>query len=542
MKRILTYLIGFYLVIFASAQSSPFGIQCISTEPTVQNQTPQILLPNCGNTSGYYNNPNLYLPDLADDIIYLKVNFIFPTKPDGTGNFQQNNLEHIQAINDVITSLNLRLLNLQQPTSSACIGYGNNNLPTTKLQLLVNKVWKVDPGWDYLHTGFSPCTQPGAPVSCSNFDALNPASDNYYYKFFDSDPSIPPGINIVFANNGNVYNEIVNNHNYTAPGTQGWAISMEPSQVDLTKKLRQFFPDSFNDFLIKKYYIADNPDPNSPYPNTPWSVVYGWFYYPLAGGILHETGHNFALPHQNGCPPNIMNQCGVCARNYLSNFEISKMYLSASTTSVRQYFTENSFKNTSILSNTNQLWDLNFRIYSNVKIDNNSSLKATCKIIMAPESRIIVKTGSNFIIEGADISSTNNLWWNGVKVEGSGYGLILPDTQINNGYFYMYTDNTLVPGGKNVISKPANDNIRGNIKVSNDINELAIYPNPTGDFINIKTNELIKSITIMNYGGKEIRRINQNLQSIDVRALSSGIYILSIEFENKIITKKFIKK
>ncbi|UOE40067.1 T9SS type A sorting domain-containing protein [Chryseobacterium suipulveris] len=540
MKTILKWFF-FCFGVFIHAQNSPFGIQCIST-PQTSNQTAEILFGNCGNSTPYYSNQYLYSPQLSDDIIYLKLNFIFPTKPDGTGNFEQNNPEHIQAIDDVITSLNLRLLNLQQPSSSACIGYGNNNIPTTKIQFIVNKVWKVDPGWNYLYTGFVPCTLQYAPTTCPNFSTLNPASPDYYYKLFDNDPTIPSGINIVFANNGYVYDQIINNQNYTAPGGQGWAISMTPNSTDFTQKLRQFFPDSFNDYLIKKYYIADNPDPNSPYPNTPWSTVYGWFYYSLAGGLLHETGHNFGLGHQNGCHNNIMNQCGVCPRDYLSDFETSKMHFAASTTSLRQYFTDNSFKNSNILSDSDQMWDLNFRIYSNVKVDNNSSLKATCKIIMSPESRIIVKPGSNFIIEGADISSANNTSWNGIKIEGNAYGLILPDTKIDNGYFYMYTDNSVSPEGRDRNDEHAYtiSDIHANLNINYD--KLNIYPNPTGDFINIQTNEVIYGVKIFDFKGEKVRNFRHNFNKIDVQSLGSGHYILSIELENKIITKRFIKK
>ena len=62
---------------------------------------------------------------------------------------------------------------------------------------------------------------------------------------------------------------------------------------------------------------------------------------------------------------------------------------------MRQYFTEDSFKNANINVTNDELWDIDFRHDSNVKIDNNSSLKTTCKLIMAPESRIVVKSGSN---------------------------------------------------------------------------------------------------------------------------------------------------
>lgn len=535
----------FIFIIFASisilkAQKNTLSIQCIEPQFINDNSNLKNPLITCGNTSPYYYNSNLYLPQLSDGVIYLKLNFIFLTKPDGTGNFEQNNQEHIQALDDVINRINYTLLNLNGQPNSSCIGYGQANQSNLKLQFIVNKVWKVDPAWDYLYTGYIPCSSPNAPVSCVNFNKLYPPSADYYYTYLDNDPTIPSGINIVFANNGTVYNEIVNNHNYTAQGGAGWAASQTPSNNNFSQKLRQFFPDTFNDYLVKKNYIADNPDPSSPYPNTPWSTVYEWFAYNLRGGILHETGHNFNLDHQNSCDSNIMNQCGTCSRDYLSNMEVSQIYFAASTTSVRQYFTENSFKNTSISSNSNQLWDLNFRLYSNVKIDNNSSLKATCKIIMAPESRVIVKNGSNFIIEGADISSANNLSWKGIKVEGNGYCLILPTTKIDNGYFHVYTDNSIITENKTLEENKNTD--KENTKLTNENIVFKIFPNPTGDYLNIQSEAKIKLVKIYDFSGKEVLTLTQNLDKINVESIPSGSYILMVDFGNKKITKKFMKK
>ncbi len=543
MKRFFNFFMLFWITSLFNAQNTPLGISCatdISARANNEKNKLTLAGTSCSNTSQYYSsndynytNFNLYLPKLTDDIIYLKLNFIFPTKPDGTGNFEQNNLEHVQAIDDAIADLNNRLLNLQQP-SSGCEGYGNNNQTSTKIQFLVNKIWKVDPAWDYLYTGYD-TTCPVSQQPCSNFYyTLNPSSPYYYYRYYDNDPTVPKGINIVFANNGNVYNGIIN-QNYNVPGGQGWAASMESSNTDYNQQLRQFFPDVFNDYLVKKNYVADNPDPQSPYPNTPWSTVRSWFINILGGGVLHETGHNFNLQHTS-CNEHFMQQSGTAPRNYVSNRDISKMYLAASTKSMRQYFTEDSFKNTNIGVSSDETWDINFRLYSNVKIDDNSNLKATCKIIMAPQSRFIVKDGSNFIIEGAEITSANNSSWNGIKVEGKGSLLINPNTLIDTKYFYAYADNTLLPGGK--MSSGAKELLKENSIVNED---YKIYPNPTGDFINIETTNKISNIEVSNLLGKSFS-IKYKNNKVDVRNLPQGNFILKIYSDQGIRTINFIKK
>lgn len=498
---------------------------------------------SCSNTSQYYssndytyNHYNLYLPSPSDNVIYLKLNFIFLTKPDGTGNFEQGNPEHVGFIDEVISRVNQTLINLDGSPTSSCEGYGQTHLTNTKIQFVINKIWKIDPAWDYLQTGYD-TTCPNQP--CSNFSStINPNSSSYYYSYYDNDPTIPMGINIVFANNGNVYNEMVNNHNYSLSGTQGWAASQVPSNSNFSQKLRQIFPDVYLTYLWMKNVVAD---PNVPNP-TSWETVRGWHVTNLRKGIIHETGHNFNLGHENNCYMNIMNQTGTAPGNFLSNLQISKLYLAASTKSTRQYFTEDSFKNTNIDVRDNQTWDLNFRLYSNVKIDDNSSLKATCKIIMAPDSRFIVKNGSNFIIEGAEITSANNSTWNGIKVEGNGYLLINPNTLIDTGYFYAYANNRAIIGGP-VIDTESIRNSNNKLVDENTIIEkdYKIYPNPTGDFINIETKNKISKVEVYNLLNKSFSPKYNNNQ-VDVRNLPQGNYILKIYSSSGEKTIHFIKK
>ena len=184
---------------------------------------------------------------------------------------------------------------------------------------------------------------------------------------------------------------------------------------------------------------------------------------------------------------------------------------------------------------------MNFRNYSNVKIDNYSSLKTTCKLIMAADSRVIVRNGSNFIIEGADINSANNTSWNGIKVEGNGYCLILPDTTIDNGYFYAYSDNSILPNNKSSNIKEGKG-ILNSSEESNSFDLFRIYPNPTGDYINIQTNEKISSVSIYNMSGQKIIYTEKNIKKIDVQNITNGIYFIEIKTNDKILSTKFIKK
>lgn len=73
--------------------------------------------------------------------------------------------------------------------------------------------------------------------------------------------------------------------------------------------------------------------------------------------------------------------------------------------------------------------------------------------------------------------------------------------------------------------------------------EISIYPNLVTDKVNVKVfdNSTIKKIRILSIDGKIVKTI-ENSPSIDVKNINSGIYILQIETNNNIISKKIIKK
>tara|TARA_R110002073_G_scaffold78139_1_gene188584 strand:- start:1068 stop:1523 length:456 start_codon:yes stop_codon:yes gene_type:complete len=67
---------------------------------------------------------------------------------------------------------------------------------------------------------------------------------------------------------------------------------------------------------------------------------------------------------------------------------------------------------------------------------------------------------------------------------------------------------------------------------------LVIYPNPTSSIINI--NKSVNAVIYNNLGDVIISANNTNV--LDVSKVSPGSYILRIEYKEKIIYKKIIKK
>ncbi len=71
---------------------------------------------------------------------------------------------------------------------------------------------------------------------------------------------------------------------------------------------------------------------------------------------------------------------------------------------------------------------------------------------------------------------------------------------------------------------------------------LSVYPNPANDVIKIKSEQAFEDIEIYSINGKCELRQKSNKKSInlDVSALDSGTYILSIKFGNQILQKKVV--
>ena len=74
---------------------------------------------------------------------------------------------------------------------------------------------------------------------------------------------------------------------------------------------------------------------------------------------------------------------------------------------------------------------------------------------------------------------------------------------------------------------------------------ISIYPNPATNFISIDKDENVKSITVFNLVGKEMK-LFQNVQKneqYDVSTLPNGMYLVQVtDYNNKVITTQRISK
>ncbi|MEZ4802916.1 MAG: FG-GAP-like repeat-containing protein [Gelidibacter sp.] len=74
-----------------------------------------------------------------------------------------------------------------------------------------------------------------------------------------------------------------------------------------------------------------------------------------------------------------------------------------------------------------------------------------------------------------------------------------------------------------------------------EVDDIRIFPNPTGGMVYFKTNANFK-IDILDVSGRKIvsKFVNQTNPSIDMSSFSKGIYFLNIQINDKLVTKKIV--
>ena len=74
--------------------------------------------------------------------------------------------------------------------------------------------------------------------------------------------------------------------------------------------------------------------------------------------------------------------------------------------------------------------------------------------------------------------------------------------------------------------------------------EFNTYPNPTENIWNIKSNNVIKSVTVYDVLGKQVTALSPNATEVEIdgTTLTQGLYFARIEGENGSETVKLIKE
>jgi Metallo-peptidase family M12/Secretion system C-terminal sorting domain len=109
----------------------------------------------------------------------------------------------------------------------------------------------------------------------------------------------------------------------------------------------------------------------------------------------------------------------------------------------------------------------------------------------------------------------------------------------------VYIDAVVISAGtgSNLIATPLVIDMIPNQWVVSETNEdIKIFPNPSVDYISVSAQQDITSIKVYNTTGHLMTQACHSFDQIDVSAWQSGLYILHIETDDQVYTKKLVKK
>lgn len=82
------------------------------------------------------------------------------------------------------------------------------------------------------------------------------------------------------------------------------------------------------------------------------------------------------------------------------------------------------------------------------------------------------------------------------------------------------------------------------IKEISSTNNINIYPNPTNESATITSQETIKTIQVYNFSGALVKeyKVNKNEIKLNLSSFNKGVYLLLIESEGSIVSKRLVKE
>ena len=120
------------------------------------------------------------------------------------------------------------------------------------------------------------------------------------------------------------------------------------------------------------------------------------------------------------------------------------------------------------------------------------------------------------------------------------------DLKIFNSSSYDTCDfNALTDSAIMVFTTPVTDTLFLSVpNIESNLNNLvAIYPNPVHDKLYINSDRLkIRSLALYTPSGIKVKSQNKNTKELNLSELSKGVYILKIDTDKGVITKKILKE
>jgi hypothetical protein len=379
--------------------TDPMPAQCGFTGGTVAPPS----FPVCFNSSAYASLDELYYPLANFRPIRLRANMYVMQKFDGTGNFSEKNPDDMAFLNDWFARCN-NAFSDAIILSDRCDELHRG----AKVEFIPNWIFVKDEDlWDNDKSMGFKC--PDDP----SFHLLP-----FDKKMHEKDPG---AINVYLTTSGSIYHQMVTLGTITDPNTgpNGNMFYVWCSQKPAIWSYLDFSSIVHIPNLYLKYWWFKNT-----FPDQPFSVTRNWLVE--EGRVLaHEFGHSLNLEHNDeDCVNNLMITSGRYG-NVLTQSQLGIMHRALAVGSLRQYIPcEENYgtPDANRIVNTNELWDVNMRLFTDVVVKNGATLTITCKVLMPEQGIITVERGGKLIVDGGTVTRANTCspeqFWRTIAAHG----------------------------------------------------------------------------------------------------------------------------